>query len=161
MKAGASLVTLHPRTRAQGFSGSARWEHIGRLKSALDVPVFGSGDLFQARDCARMLSETGCDGVMVARGTLGNPFIFAEARALLCGGQVDASRDPTVRLSSAMEHLRLLAGSVGEAKACRDMRKHFVAYTKGLEGGSLIRESVVHAERIEEYEQIVESYLRD
>ena len=158
--AGAALVTLHPRTRAQGFSGSARWEHIGRLTQALDVPVIGSGDLFTAVDCVRMLEETGCDGVMVARGTLGNPFIFAEARALLCGEPADARRDPGVRLSSAMEHLRLLAERVGEAKACRDMRKHFVAYTRGLEGGSLIRESVVHAERIDEYEQIVESYLR-
>jgi len=161
VKAGAVLVTLHPRTRAQGFSGSARWEHISRLKAALPVPVIGSGDLFTAADCARMLAETGCDGVMVARGTLGNPFIFAETRALLGGEGSDGRPDAATRLASAMDHLRLLADRVGEEKACRDMRKHFVAYTKGLEGGSFIRESVVRAERIDEYEQIVESYLRD
>jgi tRNA-dihydrouridine synthase B len=161
VKAGAALVTLHPRTRAQGFSGSARWEHIGRLKRAVDVPVAGSGDLLRAGDCARMLADTGCDAVMIARGTLGNPFIFRQARALLCGDAVEGPLEARIRLGAAMDHLRLLAESVGEAKACRDMRKHFVAYTKGLERGSFIRENVVRAERIEEYEQIVESYLRD
>jgi tRNA-dihydrouridine synthase B len=159
-KAGAALVTLHPRTRAQGFSGTARWEHIARLKQAVDVPVIGSGDLFDAAACARMISQTGCDGVMVARGSLGNPFIFAQSEALLRGQGATFRIEAALRLSTAMDHLHFLAERVGEDKACRDMRKHFVAYTKGLEGGSLIRESVVHAERIDEYEEIVESYLR-
>ncbi len=160
VKAGASMVTLHPRTRAQAFSGTARWEHITALKRACPVTVFGSGDLFTAQDCERMLRTTGCDGVMIARGSLGNPFIFREVEALLRGdeskGRIAADR----RLSTAMAHLRLLAGQVGEAKACRDMRKHFVAYTRGMEGGSVVRESVVHAARIEEYAEIVDSYLR-
>jgi tRNA-dihydrouridine synthase B len=161
VKAGASLVTLHPRNRTQGFSGTARWEHISALKRACPVPVIGSGDLFSAQDCARMLRTTGCDGVMVARGSLGNPFIFRQAEALLSGDDDKGRIAAEMRLSTAMTHLRLLAGQVGEAKACRDMRKHFVAYTHGLQGGSVVRESVVHAERIEEYAEIVESYLRD
>jgi tRNA-dihydrouridine synthase len=98
---------------------------------------------------------------MIARGCMGNPFIFEETRALLCGHPLQACRDPRARLTAAMDHLRLLAESAGEEKACRDMRKHFVAYTKGLPGGSLLRQSVVQACAIEEYEQIVESYLRD
>ena len=161
LKAGAALVTLHPRTRAQGFRGTARWEHIRALKASCPVPVIGSGDLFSAQDCARMLQSTGCDGVMIARGSLGNPFIFRQAVALLQGDADKGRIAAGMRLSTAMEHLRLLACQVGEAKACRDMRKHFVAYTRGLEGGSVVRESVVRAERIDEYVEIVESYLRD
>jgi len=160
VKAGASLVTLHPRTRAQGFTGTADWSHLRALKQACPVPVIGSGDLFSAEDCRRMITTTGCDGVMVARGCLGNPFIFAQAEALLQGRPAQTRVGPVERLSVALSHLRTLARSVGEDKACRDMRKHFVAYTKGLEGGSIVRQSVVHAARIDEYEEIVESYLR-
>ncbi len=160
VKAGAALVTLHPRTRAQGFSGTAQWSHLRTLKQTCPVPVIGSGDLFTAQDCARMITNTGCDGVMIARGCLGNPFIFAQAEALLLGRGAQPRVDPGERLSTAIGHLRALAQAVGEEKACRDMRKHFVAYTKGLEGASIVRQSVVHADRIDEYEEIVESYLR-
>ena len=161
VKAGASLVTLHPRTRAQGFTGAAQWSHLRTLKEACPVPVIGSGDLFSAQDCLKMISTTGCDGVMIARGCLGNPFIFAQAEALLKGKPAQTRVAPEERLSLAISHLRLLADSVGEDKACRDMRKHFVAYTKGLAGSSIVRQSVVYASRIDEYEEIVESYLRE
>ena len=159
--AGASMVTLHPRSRAQGFSGKAQWEHIRILKEGCPVPVFGSGALFTAEDCEAMLTRTGCDGVMLARGCLGNPFLFAEAETLLSGGAVHHHIDERVKLDTAMRHLRALALSVGEEKACRDMRKHFVAYTKGLPGGAILRQSVVSAETVAEYEDIVESYFRD
>ncbi len=161
VKEGARLVTLHPRHRAQEFGGKAQWDQIRLLKQECPVPVFGSGDLFTPEDCARMLSTTGCDGVMIARGAMGNPFIFAETRALLSGHPIESCRDPHTRLTAALDHLRLLAESAGEEKACRDMRKHFVAYTKGMPGGSQLRQSIVQACAIEEYEQIVESYLRE
>ena len=161
IKAGASLVTLHPRTRAQGFSGTATWDHVRALKQAVTVPVIGSGDLFTARRCADMIARTSCDGVMLARGCLGNPFIFSETVELLSGNAPGARLDARERLATAMQHLRLLAEAVGEPRACRDMRKHFVAYTKGMEGGSVLRQSVVQAESIGEYEEIVESYLRE
>jgi nifR3 family TIM-barrel protein len=159
-KAGASLVTLHPRTRAQGFSGKSQWDHIRQLKESSPVPVFGSGDLFTAADCASMLERTGCDGVMLARGCLGNPFLFTQAEALLSGRDDVPAFNEKVKLETAMEHLRMLALAAGEQKACRDMRKQFVAYTKGMAGGSVIRQSVVSAESISEYQEIVESYLR-
>jgi tRNA-dihydrouridine synthase B len=160
VKAGASLVTLHPRTRAQGFSGKSNWAHIRALKEGSPVPVFGSGDLFTARDCASMLSTTGCDGIMLARGCLGNPFLFPEAEAVLRGEDGPPKIDERMKLETAMEHLRMMADSIGEEKACRDMRKHFVAYTKGMPGGSVIRQSVVFAATIDEYQEIVDSYLR-
>ena len=116
VKAGASLVTLHPRTRAQGFSGTAQWNHLRILKEACPVPVIGSGDLFSAQDCMKMIATTGCDGVMVARGCLGNPFIFAQAEALLKGEPAQMRIEPGERLSLAISHLRLLADSVGETR---------------------------------------------
>jgi len=160
VKAGAALVTLHPRTRAQAFSGKAQWDHIRALKTSCPVPVIGSGDLFTAEDCRDMISGTGCDGVMLARGCLGNPFLFAQTEALLADEPAPCI-DATAKLGAAMSHLRMLAAAVGEEKACRDMRKHFVAYTKGLEGGAMIRQSVVTASTIAEYEEILESYLRE
>jgi nifR3 family TIM-barrel protein len=160
VKAGASLLTLHARTRAQGFDGKARLEHIQKLKEQCPVPLFGSGDLFTPQDCRRMLVTTGCDGVMIARGSLGNPFIFEQTEALLRAQGSWPLISAGTRLQAALEHLKLLSSSVGEVKACRDMRKHFVAYTKGMERGAVIRQSVVNAESIAEYEEIVESYLR-
>ncbi len=160
IRAGAALVTLHPRHRAQGFGGKARWQEIADLKKAVDVPVFGSGDLFSAGACREMMSATGCDGVMIARGCLGNPFIFAQARALLSGEPSPQSPGPSERLEAAMDHLQMLSARVGEEKACRDMRKHFVAYTRGLPGSAQLRQCVVHARSLAEYAEIVESYLR-
>ena len=160
VRAGASMVTLHARTRAQGFGGKVRMEHIRILKEKCASLVFGSGDLFTPQDCKTMLEKTRCDGIMIARGSLGNPFIFEQTEALLKAEGRPVTIDARQRLFAALEHLRMLSDSVGEEKACRDMRKHFVAYTKGMEGGAVIRQSVVNAETIAEYEQIVESYLR-
>ena len=160
VRAGASLVTLHARTRAQGFGGKARLEHISALKAGCPVPVFGSGDLFSAQDCKLMLEKTGCDGVMIARGCLGNPFIFQQTEALLKAGGRPPVIDARQKLLAALEHLKMLSQSVGEEKACRDMRKHFIAYTKGIESGAVIRQSVVNAETVAEYQEIVDSYLR-
>ncbi len=107
-----------------------------------------------------MIEQTRCDGVMIARGSLGNPFIFEQTEALLRGEKQPAPIDARTRLDAALQHLRMLGDAVGETKACRDMRKHFIAYTKGMEGGSIVRQSVISAETIAEYEDIVESYLR-
>jgi tRNA-dihydrouridine synthase B len=159
-RAGAALVTLHPRTRSQGFGGKANLDHIRVLKETCPVPVIGSGDLFSPRDCQTMLEKTGCDGVMIARGCLGNPFIFRQTEELLRREGRSTAIDARTRLSAALEHLRMLSDSVGEEKACRDMRKHFIAYTKGMEGGAIIRQSVINALTLAEYQDIVESYLR-
>jgi tRNA-dihydrouridine synthase B len=145
VRAGASLVSLHPRTRAQGFGGTARWEHIATLKGSCPVPVLGSGDLFTAEDCAEMLRRTGCDGVMIARGALGNPFLFRQARDLLEGRERSPAVTAADRLETALRHLKLLIGIKGEEIACREMRKHFVSYTKGLHGGAALRQDAVQA----------------
>jgi tRNA-dihydrouridine synthase B len=157
VRAGAAAVTLHPRTRSQGFGGTARRSALAELKAAVPVPVFGSGDLFTAADALAMADETGVDAVMIARGALGNPFIFAEIRALLEDREFAVGARE--RLETALRHLAAEAGAKGEPVACREMRKHFVAYTKGMPGGAELRQAIVHASTIARYREVVDQFL--
>jgi nifR3 family TIM-barrel protein len=153
VESGAALVGLHPRTRTQGYAGHSDWSHIADLASRLPVPVAGSGDLFSPEDAERMLRETRCAAVMFARGAMGNPFIFAAAKALLRGGSWQAPI-PQERLETAFRQLGLLARDMGERPACREMRKQFCAYTKGINGGAALRNRLIHADTIKEYQAI-------
>jgi nifR3 family TIM-barrel protein len=148
---GASMVTLHARTRAQGYGGMADWEHIARLSQALDIPVCGSGDLFTAADAERMLAETHCAAVMFARGALGNPFIFEETCNLL-DGKPYTPPSPEKRIETALNHLWAFAGIAGEETACRAMRAHFCRYLKGIPAAAAIRDRIVRARTAREYE---------
>lgn len=147
---GAALVGLHARTRAQGYGGKAAWERIGELAASLEVPVIGSGDLFKPEDAERMLRTTGCAGVMFARGAMGNPFIFSEARDLLTTG---AYRAPSAeeRVAAGFRQLKLAVADWGEPAACREMRKQFCAYSKGVPGGAAVRDRLVRASTVAEY----------
>ncbi|MCL2759676.1 MAG: tRNA dihydrouridine synthase DusB [Treponema sp.] len=155
--AGAAMVSLHPRTRAQGYGGRSAWTFIADLASRLDVPVTGSGDLYTPEDARQMLQETGCAAVMFARGAMGNPFIFPAARSLLEEGSWEQPAF-SARIAAAMRHLEMLAADVGERTACLEMRKQFCAYTKGITGGAALRDKAVRAGTIEEYRQIVNSF---
>jgi nifR3 family TIM-barrel protein len=159
VRAGAAAVGLHPRTRAQGFTGRADWTQIAELKRRLGAPVFGSGDVFSADDALRLARETGCDAVLLARGALGNPFLFAEARRLFAGLPPAPAPSPAERLQAA---LRQLSGAVrlyGESTACREMRKHFCAYTRGLPGGARLRSLAVAALTVADYQALAAEYL--
>jgi tRNA-dihydrouridine synthase len=148
------MVSLHPRTRSQYYSGKSDWLHITDLVSRLSVPVTGSGDLFTPEDAERMLRETGCAAVMFARGVMGNPFIFSATRSLL-ENQPQKTVSFSERMAAAFRHLELMAEDIGERTACLEMRKQFCAYTKGLPGGASVREKAVHANTIAEYRQIL------
>ena len=159
-ESGAALVSLHPRTRSQFYSGASEWPLIADLAHRLSIPVAGSGDLFTPEDAAAMLAETGCAAVMFARGALGNPFIFGETISLLtAGSRVPAG--PAKRLAAGLKHLEELAMDAGEKAACLEMRKQFCAYTKGLPGGARFRQRLIHAETIEQYRNILEDMLPD
>ncbi|MSN27372.1 MAG: tRNA dihydrouridine synthase DusB [Geobacter sp.] len=135
---GCDAVTLHPRSRSQMFSGQADWDKIREMKKALSIPVLGSGDLFTAPDCLRMLQETGCDGIMIARGALGNPWIFRQAIELADSGS--CTPVATVeRADTIVSHLALFTEDCGEAVAVREMKKHIGWYAKGFAGASDIR----------------------
>jgi nifR3 family TIM-barrel protein len=156
---GAAMVSLHPRTRSQGYGGRSDWSLITDLASRLPLPVTGSGDLYTPEDAEQMLRETGCAAVMFARGALGNPFIFPETRSFLETGLWEDSGFSR-RIEAAFRHLELLAGDLGERRACREMRKQFCAYTRGfpgqrgLPGGARLRNRLVHAESVAEYRAI-------
>lgn len=138
---GADAVTLHPRTRSQGFSGKADWEHIRLLKEALAVPVIGSGDIFDADDALAMLDVTGCDAVMIGRGGYGNPWLIRDILERL-SGRPTAPPTPAERLEAALWHFDLFVDTFGEHKAAGDMRKHLCWYARGLEGAAVFRSAV-------------------
>jgi nifR3 family TIM-barrel protein len=157
VEAGAAMISLHPRTRSQNYGGKSDWNHIADLVAHVQVPVCGSGDLYTPEDARRMLSETSCAAVMFARGAQGNPFIFSETRSLFATGAWKPAAF-SARITAAMRHLELLAADIGEKTACLEMRKQFCAYTKGMIGGAAIRDKVVRAETIAEYQKIIAEY---
>ena len=138
---GCDALTLHPRSRAQMFGGKADWTQIAELQLAVAIPVIGSGDLFSARDAVAMLEQTGCAGAMVARGGLGNPWIFREIQALLDGEEAPPP-SPAERLTVALRHLELFIAVSGERVALREMRKHLSWYSHGLPGAAAFRDAV-------------------
>lgn len=152
---GCDAITLHPRSRSQMFSGQADWSQIARLKELVGIPVIGSGDLFTPQDCQRMLVETGCDGVMVARGALGNPWIFRQACELLAGKEpvpVSAAE----RAATAQRHLELCISELGEAVASREMKKHLGWYLHGIAGAAALRRQVHTARNSNELQAVLE-----
>lgn len=129
--AGVSCMAVHGRTRKQFYEGKADWKIIGQVKQAVAVPVFGNGDIFSVADGLRMLEETGVDGLMVGRGADGNPWLFSQLKAALCGEDV---MNPTLdeRLDLAKQHLTMLIAYQGEYISVKEMRRHISAYLKGL-----------------------------
>jgi len=139
---GAAAVALHARTAAQRYSGEADWSEIARLVEHLDgsgIPVLGNGDIFAADDARRMMAETGCDGVVVGRGCLGRPWLFAELSAGLRGEELPPAPTLGEVTRIIIRHAELLAAHDGEEHACRDLRKHMGWYLRGYPVGGQLR----------------------
>lgn len=162
LSAGVKAITLHPRTRAQGYEGKADWNALKELVSFVSgrVGVFGSGDLFSPEDARAMFETTGCDAVMFARGAIGNPFIFTKTKALLTTGSYE-DVGIRARIDAGFRELKLLVEDAGEANACKEMRKRFCAYTKGIPGGAELRAKLVHASSEADYRAIVSGLLKN
>lgn len=160
LDAGASAITIHPRTKAQGYEGHSDWDIMRQLVQMVAgrVPVFGSGDLFKPEDARAMLEQTGVDAVMFARGAMGNPFIFRDATSLLTRGSYEPV-PAQVRIQTGFAELERLAAETSEQHACLEMRKRFHAYSKGIPNGGPIRNAIVHASSIAEYHQIFDGIL--
>ncbi len=158
--AGARMLALHARTRTQMYSGSANWDEIARVVEALDIPVLGNGDIKTAADAHRMWTQTNCAGVMIARGSYGQPWIFREARSLIDGTPVPPTPTVTERFAAALEHARMVqeyeADLVG---AALEFRKHLGWYVKGLPGSADLRRRLHQVNSFDEVEGIFRDYL--
>ena len=152
---GVAAIAVHGRTREQFYAGKADWDIIRQVKAAVQIPVIGNGDIFFPEDAGRMLKETGCDGVMIARGALGNPWIFGRALHHLETGEVLPG--PTVGEICGMmlRHVRMQCQLKGECLGMKEMRKHIAWYTAGLSHSAALRRCCNHIDTIAELEALL------
>ena len=152
--AGADLITVHGRTRMQFYAPKSDNTIVAAVKAAVKIPVIGNGDLFTAEDVRHILQETGCDGVMIARGALGNPFLFAEVVAML-NGQDYTPPTTAERVAMAVAHARDMVARKGERIGIAEARKHMAWYSKGLRGAAAVRDGLMRAESLDEIEALL------
>ncbi len=150
---GAAAITVHGRTREQMYAGSADYAAIAAVRAAVKIPVIGNGDVRDGDSALRLLRQTRCDGIMIGRGALGNPFVFSEVRAALRG---EAYTPPTwaERMETAVRHTRMTAANKGE-RGILELRKHIVYYLSGIPGAARLRTRLQNAETAEEMAQIL------
>ena len=157
---GARMITLHPRTRSDMYSGEARWEEIGALVETLEIPVVGNGDIRTGQDARRMWVETGCHGIMMARGTHGAPWLFQQARAALEGLPVPESPDVPERFAICLRHAEnAIAFGGNPERAAIEFRKHLGWYTKGIPGGKRLREKLFQVKSLAEMRETLQTFL--
>jgi tRNA-dihydrouridine synthase B len=158
--AGARALALHPRTRTQMYTGHAHWDEIAAVKQALTIPVIGNGDIKTPEDAVRMHRETGCDAVMIARGSFGQPWIFDQAKDLLAGKPKRPDPSIETRFAIAIEHARMAADyELDPRGAAIEFRKHLGWYVKGLPGSADLRRKLHAVNSLDEVEGIFAEYL--
>lgn len=160
LSAGADAITIHARTKAQGYAGHSDWNIQRQLVEFVNgrIPVFGSGDANTPETARQMLEETGVDGVMFARGAMGDPFLFKRTVDYLTTGEY-VQESVQERIRAGFRELELNIEDFGEKSACLQMRKKFCAYSSGIQGGAKLRRQIVEAQSAAEYKQIFAEYL--
>ena len=156
-EAGAAAVAVHGRTREQYYSGKADWDIIRQVKEAVSIPVIGNGDVTSPQKADELVRQTGCDGIMIARGAEGNPWIFSEMIHWEETGELPPRPDKDEIREMMLKHARLQLKYKGEFCGIREMRKHVAWYTKGLKGAARLREKVNAVESLEELENLLTS----
>ena len=154
---GVDAVAVHPRTAKQLFAGRADWSVIAALKEKLSIPVIGNGDIFSARDAMNMLSETGCDAVMIGRKAIGNPAIFCQVLARIRGDE-NAAEDLAGRFDIMIHYLKASVKYLGEEQACRMMRTRLGWFTKEIHNSIKFRESIKHLSSEKEGIELIDAY---
>ncbi|HBM79517.1 MAG TPA: tRNA dihydrouridine synthase DusB, partial [Clostridiaceae bacterium] len=141
-ESGASAVSVHGRTREQMYEGNADWSIIKRVKESVKIPVIGNGDVFTPEAAKGLFQETGCDGILVARGAMGNPWIFKRINHYLKTGEILSEPDAGERIDMAVRHAKMLVDLKGENTGIREMRKHAAWYIKGLKNSTDIKNKI-------------------
>lgn len=157
--AGASAITIHGRTRSEFYTGVADWDIIKKVKENVNIPVIGNGDIKSPEDAKRIFEQTNCDGIMVARATLGRPWILEQIRTYLENGTIRSISNEEI-LSTIVNHIELEVKEKGEYTGVREMRKHICYYLKGLPGASSVRDKINHLESKDEVEKELINYFK-
>lgn len=161
VEAGAQAITIHGRTRLQAFTGRVNWDIIARVKQAVSVPVIGNGDVTDVNSLEQMFTRTGCDGVMIGRGALGNPWIFAAARAWWLNKTLPSSPQLSDRLLMYRRHLELYLQMVEERQAVLEMRKFAGWYLKGFAGAANLRKKIYELVEAPALRQLITMAITD
>lgn len=159
--AGADAIAVHPRTRAQGYSGKANWNIIKEVKENVNIPVIGNGDILTCYDAKRMLDETGCDAVMIGRGVLGNPWLIKECIDYLEKGKEPEEVSVEEKINMIKYHIELLRKTKCDKLALLEIRSHASWYLKGIKNSSKLRTDICKAKNIEELLNLIEEFLRE
>ncbi|MFO7660358.1 MAG: tRNA dihydrouridine synthase DusB [Candidatus Cloacimonadaceae bacterium] len=159
-EAGADFVTLHPRTVKQVFSGVSNWEHITLLKKQLAIPVIGNGDIKNVEDALQMMSETGCDSIMLGRGALGQPWIFRQIKAALTQDK-SIEITPENRLDTVLKLIDYALEVKPERLVVREIRSQLCFYTKGITGSARLRDAINHTESITDLKKLLTNAFRE
>ena len=158
---GASMVTVHGRTRGMLYSGVADWDYITKVKENLSIPVIANGDIVSGETAVKCLKRTGADGIMIGRATFGDPWIFAEAKAALAGQPIPERPPLKERVNVAVRQFELARDDHGEKIACLEARKHFAWYLRGVAHSSYYKEQISSIATMEDVYRIAEGIRRD
>lgn len=157
---GASAVTLHGRTRTQMYAGQADWDAIAQVKQTLDIPVVANGDVSSPEDAREILAHTGADGVMIGRGALGNPWLFAQCQAMDDGTEIPASPELADRLRTARVQIELAREYKGERIAMLEARKHLAWYVKGIRGTKKLKAKISALTSLEQLDELLDEVVQ-
>lgn len=160
-EAGASAITVHGRTRAQGYSGNADWNIIKQVKEMVSIPVIGNGDVTSAEKAKEMLDFTGCDAVMIGRGVLGNPWLINECVSYLESGIIPLKPSAREKIEMLKRHYQLLVDSTSEKQAILEIRTHALWYIKGMPKSAYIKNEICKTKNSEDLFKILNDYLGD
>ena len=155
---GAAAVAVHGRTRAQYYSGKANWDIIRQVKEAVSIPVIGNGDVVTVEDAKRITEETGCDGIMIARGVQGNPWLFSQIKEYFATGIIPEKPHVDEVIEMIIRHAKLQIAFKGEYVGIREMRKHVAWYTTGYPKSAKLRNAVNEIASLEELEALMQQY---
>ncbi len=159
-KAGCDAITVHPRTRSQGYSGSADWNIIKQVKENVSIPVIGNGDITNIYLAKKMLDETGCDAIMIGRGVLGNPHLIKEVINYLENGTIIDKQTSIEKMDTCLKHFNYLLEVKNEKTAILEMRTHAAWYLKGLPNGVSIKKQIYSIKTKEEFIKLIENYKK-